>query len=88
FSIGNSRPAKLMRYINVLEQCLGCKAILDLLPMQPGDVKATSAHVGDLEQLVGFRPRTSVEEGVARFVAWYTDYYRTAVPAGRSQSGS
>jgi UDP-glucuronate 4-epimerase len=88
FNIGNSQPVKLMRYINVLEQCLGCKAILDLLPMQPGDVKATSADVGDLEQLVGFRPRTSVEEGVARFVAWYTNYYRTAIPAGRSQSGS
>lgn len=76
FNIGNSKPVKLMRYIEVLEQCLGRKAIIDLLPMQPGDVQATTADVSDLEEAVGFRPRTSVEEGVAKFVAWYTDYYR------------
>jgi len=77
FNIGNSRPVKLTRYIEVLEQCLGRKAILDLMPMQPGDVRATSASVSDLEQAVGFRPGTPVEEGVARFVSWYRDYYRT-----------
>ena len=76
FNIGNSKPVKLMRYIDVLEQCLGRKAIVELLPMQPGDVQATIADVGDLEQAVGFRPRTPVEEGVAKFVAWYEDYYR------------
>jgi UDP-glucuronate 4-epimerase len=76
FNIGNSRPVKLMRYIEVLEQCLGRKAILELLPMQPGDVPATTADVSDLEQAVGFRPDTPVEEGVARFVSWYRDYYR------------
>jgi UDP-glucuronate 4-epimerase len=76
FNIGNSQPVKLMRYIEVLEQCLGRKAILDLQPMQPGDVPATIANVHDLDAAVGFRPRTPVEEGVAKFVAWYKDYYR------------
>jgi UDP-glucuronate 4-epimerase len=76
FNIGNSQPVKLMRYIEVLEQCLGRKAILELLPMQPGDVPATTANVSDLERAVGFRPHTPMEEGVAKFVSWYRDYYR------------
>ena len=76
FNIGNSQPVKLMRYIEVLEQCLGRKAIVELLPMQPGDVRATIADVSDLEQAVGFRPRTAVEEGISKFVAWYKDYYQ------------
>ena len=75
FNIGNSQPVNLMRYIEVIEQCLGRKAVLELLPMQPGDVRATTADVSGLEQAVGFRPRTPVEEGVAKFVAWYKDYY-------------
>jgi UDP-glucuronate 4-epimerase len=76
FNIGNSRPVTLMRYIEVLERCLGRKAILDLQPMQPGDVLATTADVRDLEAAVGFRPGTPVEEGVAQFVAWYKEYYQ------------
>lgn len=76
FNIGNSEPVKLMRFINALEQCLGRKAIINLLPMQPGDVQATTADVSDLEQAVGFRPGTKVEEGVAKFVEWYKDYYK------------
>ena len=76
FNIGNSQPVKLMRYIEVLEQCLGRKAIVELLPMQPGDVRATIADVSDLEQAVDFRPRTAVEEGVAKFVDWYKSYYK------------
>lgn len=75
FNIGNNQPVKLMRYIEVLEQCLGRKAIVELLPMQPGDVPATIADVGDLERATGFRPHTPVEEGVAKFVSWYRDYY-------------
>ena len=75
FNIGNNRPVNLMRYIEVLEQCLGRKAILELLPMQPGEVYATTADVSELESAVGFRPRTTVEEGVAKFVAWYKEYY-------------
>jgi UDP-glucuronate 4-epimerase len=75
FNIGNNRPVNLMRYIEVLERCLGRKAVIEMLPMQPGDVPATTADVSALEESVGFRPRTPVEEGVAKFVAWYTDYY-------------
>jgi UDP-glucuronate 4-epimerase len=77
FNIGNNRPVNLMRYIEVLEECLGRKALLEMLPMQPGDVQATTADVRALEAAVGYRPHTPVEEGVARFVAWYTDYYGT-----------
>ena len=75
YNIGNSRPVPLLDYISVLERCLGRKAQLDLLPMQPGDVPATQADVSELEEAVGFRPRTTVDEGVARFVDWYLDYY-------------
>ena len=67
-----------MRYIEVLEQCLGRKAKIEMLPMQPGEVQTTTADVRDLEAAVGFRPRTRVEDGVASFVAWYTDYYGAA----------
>jgi UDP-glucuronate 4-epimerase len=75
FNIGNNRPVQLLRYIEVLEQCLGRKAQLELLPMQAGDVPATSADVSALEQAVGYRPQTTIEQGVARFVQWYREYY-------------
>jgi UDP-glucuronate 4-epimerase len=75
FNIGNNNPVKLMRYIEVLEQCLGRKAQLDLMPMQPGDVAATQADTAALHEAVGFKPDTSVDEGVARFVEWYKAYY-------------
>ncbi|HEY0141508.1 MAG TPA: NAD-dependent epimerase [Thermoanaerobaculia bacterium] len=75
YNIGNSRPVPLLDYISVLERCLGKKAQLDLLPMQPGDVPATQADVSELEEAVGFRPRITVDEGVAKFVDWYLDYY-------------
>ena len=75
YNIGNNRPVKLMRYIEVLEQCLGKKAALDLLPMQPGDVPATYADISDLDSAVGFQPSTPVEVGVAKFVEWYKEYY-------------
>ena len=76
FNIGNNQPVKLMRYIEVLEQCLGKKAQLDLLPMQPGDVPATFADVGELQQAVGYKPQTPIEVGVRRFAEWYRSYYR------------
>lgn len=76
YNIGNNHPVQLMRYIEVLEQCLGRKAKLDLLPMQAGDVPATSANTDALEQAVGFRPDTTVETGIARFVDWYKGYYK------------
>lgn len=75
YNIGNNQPVKLMRYIEVLEESLGCNAKLDLLPMQAGDVPATLADVSDLERDVGFRPATTVETGVRRFVEWYRQYY-------------
>ena len=76
YNIGNNHPVELMTYISVLEHALGRKAKLDLLPMQAGDVPSTMADVSDLERATGFRPRTSVEEGIARFVTWYREYYR------------
>ena len=76
YNIGNSQPVQLMRYIEVLEQILGIKAQCELLPMQAGDVPATSADVSRLEAAVGYRPATPVEEGVKRFVKWYREYYK------------
>ena len=76
YNIGNSSPVKLMRYIEVLEQCLGKKAQCELLPMQPGDVPATIADVSRLERDLGYRPGTPVEVGVKRFVDWYREYYK------------
>lgn len=79
YNIGNEEPVELLRYIGVLEQCLGRKAQMELLPLQAGDVPDTEADVSDLIASVGYRPRVGVEEGVANFVRWYRDYYR--VPA-------
>jgi UDP-glucuronate 4-epimerase len=75
YNIGNSRPTHLLRYIEVIEECLGKRAERRLLPMQPGDVPATWADVEDLERDTGYRPATTIEEGVRRFVAWYRGYY-------------
>ncbi|NNF60725.1 MAG: NAD-dependent epimerase [Gammaproteobacteria bacterium] len=75
YNIGNQQPVELLRYIEVLEQCLGCKAEMNLLPMQPGDVPDTYADVEDLARDVGYRPATPIEAGIARFVDWYRDYY-------------
>ncbi|SEP07014.1 UDP-glucuronate 4-epimerase [Aquisalimonas asiatica] len=76
YNIGNNRPVELMRYIQVLEECLGREADKNLLPMQQGDVPDTWADAEELVRDVGYRPDTPVEEGVKRFVAWYRDYYR------------
>ena len=76
YNIGNQRPIELMRYIEVLEQCLGRKAEKNLLPLQLGDVPDTWADVEDLAADVGYRPSTPVEVGVKRFVDWYVDYYK------------
>ena len=75
FNIGNSEPVELMRYIRAIEAATDKKAKMEMLPMQPGDVPATSADVHRLEALTGFRPSTNVEDGVAKFVAWYRRYY-------------
>ena len=76
FNIGNNSPVELMRYINALEECLGKKAQMNMLPMQPGDVAATNADVSRLQEWVDFRPQTKVEDGIARFVEWYRQYYK------------
>jgi len=74
FNIGNSQPTPLLDYIGAIEKALGKTAIKNFLPMQPGDVPATSADTSELEKWVGFKPSTQVEEGVRRFVEWYLDY--------------
>ena len=76
YNIGSNRPIELLRYIEVLEDCLGRKAIRNLLLMQPGDVPDTYADVEALVRDVGYQPATPIEVGVARFVAWYREYYR------------
>ena len=76
YNIGNHQPVELARYIEVIEECLGRKATRNLLPLQPGDVPDTFADIEELTRDTGYAPRTTVEEGVARFIAWYRDYYR------------
>ncbi len=76
YNIGNNSPVDLSRYIEVLEGCLGQKAERNMLPLQLGDVPDTFADVSDLETAVGYRPSTSVENGVRAFVDWYRQYYR------------
>ncbi len=78
YNIGNSAPVALMDYISALEQALGKEAIKNMLPMQPGDVLETSADTQALYQVIGFKPHTSVEEGVKRFVSWYKQFYHVA----------
>ena len=75
YNIGNNEPVQLVRVIEILERCIGVEAIKEFLPMQPGDVPATFADIDDLARDVAFRPRTSIEDGIARFVAWYRAYY-------------
>ncbi len=79
YNIGNQQPVELMRYIEVLEECLGKKAEKNLLPMQPGDVPDTFADTDDLVQDVGYQPNTPIEVGVKRFVDWYLDYYQADI---------
>ncbi len=76
YNIGNQQPVELLKYIEVLEQCLGKKAQKNLLPLQPGDVPDTWADVEALVKDVGYRPSTPIETGVKRFVEWYLEYYR------------
>ena len=75
FNIGNSNPTPLMDYIEALEEALGITSVKEFLPLQPGDVPATSADTSALEAWTGFKPNTSVKEGVARFVTWYREFY-------------
>ena len=76
FNIGNARPVQLLRYIELLEKAIGRAAVMEMKPMQPGDVPDTAADVSALAAAVGYAPSTPVEVGVPRFVEWYRDYYR------------
>jgi UDP-glucuronate 4-epimerase len=78
YNIGNNNPVELMYYIETLEKALGKKAKKNLLPMQAGDVPATYADVADLERDIGFKPQTSVEEGIKHFVEWYYEYFNAS----------
>ncbi|HKS22171.1 MAG TPA: NAD-dependent epimerase [Thermoanaerobaculia bacterium] len=78
FNIGNNKPVPLLDFIAALEEALGRKAQMNLMPMQPGDVPSTMADVSELEAAVGFRPSTPVREGIGRFVKWYKEYYGIA----------
>lgn len=76
YDIGSRETVELLRYIEVLEQCLGRKAEMQMLPLQPGDVPDTEAACDDLAQETGYAPTVSVEQGVAEFVRWYESYFR------------
>ena len=76
YNIGNNSPVELMDYIAALEKALGKEAEKELLPLQPGDVPDTYANVDDLIEHFGYKPSTSVEEGIRRFVEWYRDYFK------------
>ena len=75
YNIGSNNPVELLRYIELIEECLGKKAEKNFLPLQPGDVPDTYADVDSLMEDVGYKPTTPIEVGIARFVDWYRDYY-------------
>jgi UDP-glucuronate 4-epimerase len=76
FNIGNEHPVELLTYIKTLEKSLGREAVMNLLPLQAGDVPDTEADVTDLREQLGYEPKVAVEEGVANFVEWYRAYYK------------
>ncbi|PNB47195.1 MULTISPECIES: NAD-dependent epimerase/dehydratase family protein [unclassified Pseudomonas] len=78
FNIGGQHPVALKTYLALLEKHLGQKAVVELLPLQPGDVLNTCAEASDLAQATGFQPRIELDEGLGRFIAWFRDYYPTA----------
>jgi UDP-glucuronate 4-epimerase len=79
YNIGNNKPVELLHFIEVLENKLGKKAVKNFLPLQPGDVPETFADVDDLMNDVGFKPSTSIEEGIGKFVDWYVEYYKVKI---------
>jgi UDP-glucuronate 4-epimerase len=76
FNIGNGSPVKLMHYIEAVENALGVKGSFNMMDIQPGDVPATHASTRALEEYIGFKPNTAIEEGVSRFIEWYKRYYK------------
>jgi UDP-glucuronate 4-epimerase len=77
YNLGNHRPVDLLKFIEIMERALGIEARKKFLPMQPGDVVSTYAHMDDLYEATGFRPSTPIEEGLPKFVDWYRQYYAT-----------
>ena len=75
FNIGNSKKVKLMRFIEILEDTIGIKAIKEFTEIQPGDVKSTAADTYAIEKYTGIKPNTPIEVGIERFVSWYKNYY-------------
>jgi UDP-glucuronate 4-epimerase len=75
YNIGNNHPVELMKFIEIIEDCLGKKAVKNLLPMQPGDVYETYADIDDLMNDTGFKPKTDIKEGLKNFIKWYREYY-------------
>jgi UDP-glucuronate 4-epimerase len=75
YNIGNNQPVELMRYIEVIEDCLGKKAVKNMLALQPGDVPDTYADVDALVEDVGYKPDTSIEDGIKNFIDWYREFY-------------
>jgi len=76
YNIGQGKPVQLLRFVEVLEECLGVQAVKNFLPMQPGDVYNTFADSGALQRDFGYQPQVTIEEGVGRFVRWYRHYYQ------------
>ena len=79
YNIGNNKPIELLQFIETIEQKVGKKAIKNFLPLQDGDVPETYANVDDLMREIDFRPATPIEEGVAKFVDWYKEYYQIKI---------
>jgi UDP-glucuronate 4-epimerase len=76
YNIGNSSPVQLMEFIEAIEKKLGKKAKKNMLPLQPGDVPATWADVSDLVRDIDYKPDTSIEVGIAKFIEWYREFYK------------
>lgn len=76
YNLGNNKSEDLMKFIGVLEQLIGKKAIIEFKPIHPGDVKETYADIGDAQKDFGFSPKTKIEEGLPKFIEWYKDYYK------------
>ena len=85
YNIGNSRSEEIMRMVEILEQACGRRAIVELLPMQPGDVRETCADISAIERDLGFRPKTLIDEGVPRFVEWFQEYHSAVEGAAGGQ---
>ena len=75
-NIGGAKPVKLLRFIDIIEKYLGKKAKIDLKPMQKGDVKETNANIEKLEKVTGYKPKTSIEDGIKKFIDWYINYHQ------------